>query len=215
MMRMMIGVVLGVLTLSGTVGAQAAGQKPAAPAAPTQKPTAPAAPAPQAPAPATTKPQAPPPAPVPFPADAKVGFVDMQYVISESKLGKVGMEKIQALSTKQTSERTARSTEIQKLQQELQAGSTVLTQAVINEKTSELEKKTREAQFLAQSHQADLENLNKQLLSDFEAKVLPIVEQVRAERGLWLIFTADTPIAAGHPGLNLSLEVIKKLDAAP
>ena len=111
-------------------------------------------------------------------------------------------------------ERTQRSTEIQKLQQELQAGSSVLTQAVIAEKTADLEKKTREAQFLAQSQQADLENLNKQLLSDFEAKVLPIVEQVRAERNLWLIFTADTPIAAGHPGLNLSLEVIKKLDAA-
>ena len=208
MMRMMIGLVLGALVLSGTAGAQA----PA-----TAKPTAPAAPAPQAPA--TAKPTVPTPTPpptaVPFPADAKVGFVDMQYVISESKLGKAGMEKIQALSTKQNSERTQRTTEIQKLQQELQAGATVLTPAVINEKNADLEKKTREAQFMAQSQQADLESLNKQLLSDFEAKVLPIVEQVRAERGLWLIFTADTPIAAGHPGLNLSLEVIKRLDAAP
>lgn len=206
MMRMMIGLVLGALVLSGTAGAQA----------PTQKPTAPAAPAPQAP---TAKPTVatptPPPAPVPFPADAKVGFVDMQYVISESKLGKVGMEKIQALSAKQNTERTQRSTEIQKLQQDLQAGATVLTPAVINEKNADLERKTREAQFLAQSQQAELESLNKQLLSDFETKVLPLVEQIRAERGLWLIFTADTPIAAGHPGLNLSLEVIKRLDSAP
>ena len=205
MMRMMIGLVLGALMFSGTAGAQA----------PTQKPTVPAAPAPQAPATAKPTPPPAPPAPVPFPADAKVGFVDMQYVISESKLGKMGMEKIQALSAKQNSERTQRTTEIQKLQQELQAGSSVLTPAVINEKTVELEKKTREAQFVAQSQQADLESLNKQLLSDFETKVLPIVEQVRAERGLWLIFTADTPIAAGHPGLNLSLDVIKRLDAAP
>ena len=206
MMRMMIGLVLGALVLSGTAGAQA----------PTQKPTAPAAPAPQAP---TAKPTVatptPPPAPVPFPADAKVGFVDMQYVISESKLGKVGMEKIQALSAKQNTERTQRSTEIQKLQQDLQAGATVLTPAVINEKNADLERKTREAQFLAQSQQAELESLNKQLLSDFETKVLPLVEQIRAERNLWLIFTADTPIAAGHPGLNLSLEVIKRLDSAP
>jgi Skp family chaperone for outer membrane proteins len=215
MMRIMIGLIFGVLALSGTAAGQAQTQKPAAPAAPTQKPTAPVVPVPAPQAPATTKPATPPPAPVPFPADAKVGFVDMQYVISESKLGKAGMEKIQALSTRQNAERTQRSTEIQKLQQELQAGSSVLTQAVINEKTADLDKKTREAQFLAQSQQADLENLNKQLLADFEAKVLPIVEQVRAERGLWLIFTADTPIAAGHPGLNLSLEVIKKLDATP
>jgi outer membrane protein len=205
MMRMMIGLVLGALVLSGTAGAQA----------PTQKPTAPAAPAPQAPATAKPTVPTPPPAPVPFPADAKVGFVDMQYVISESKLGKAGMEKIQALSAKQNTERTQRTTEIQKLQQDLQAGASVLTPAVINEKNTDLERKTREAQFLAQSQQAELESLNKQLLSDFETKVLPLVEQIRAERNLWLIFTADTPIAAGHPGLNLSLEVIKRLDSAP
>ena len=174
MMRMMIGLVLGALVLSGTAGAQAPTQKPTAPAGdqrrsagrprnpPSQRPT-------------------PPPAPVPFPADAKVGFVDMQYVISESKLGKAGMEKIQALSAKQNTERTQRTTEIQKLQQDLQAGATVLTPAVINEKNADLERKTREAQFLAQSQQAELESLNKQLLSDFETKVLPLVEQIRAE----------------------------------
>jgi Skp family chaperone for outer membrane proteins len=139
----------------------------------------------------------------------------MQYIISESKLGKAGLEKIQALSTKQNVERTARQNEIQKLQQELQAGASVLTQQVINEKTADLEKRTREAQFLVQQQQADLENLNKQLLEDFQQKVLPVIEQIRGERALWLIFTAETPIAAGHPGLNLSLEVIKRLDAAP
>ena len=208
-MRILTGTILGALLFTGTASAQSA------PAQPKPAPTAPAAPAPQMPAPAAPTAASKPPAPVPFPADAKVGYVDMQYVISESKLGKAGLEKIQALSAKQNTERTARTGEIQKLQQELQAGSSVLTQQVINEKTTELEKKTREAQFLAQQHQADLESLNKQLLTDFEQKVLPVVEQIRADRGLWLIFTADTPIAAGHPGLNLSLEVIKRLDATP
>lgn len=193
MMRMIMAVIFGALVVTGTAGAQA--PAPPAPAAPPQA--------------------AAPPAPVPFPADAKVGFVDMQFVISESKLGKAGMEKIQALSARQNSERTSRTAEIQKLQQELQAGASVLTPQVINEKTADLDKRTREAQFLAQQHQVDLENLNKQLLSEFEVRVIPIVEAVRAERGLWLIFTADAGIAAGHPGLNLSAEIIKRLDAMP
>jgi outer membrane protein len=205
MTRMMIGTIVSALLLGGTVAAQAPTQKPAAPA--------PAAPAPAAPAPAAPAQAAP--APVPFPPDAKVGFVDMQFVIAESKLGKAGMEKIQALSAKQNTERTSRTTEIQKLQQELQAGASVLTPQVINEKTAELDKRTREAQFLAQQHQVDLENLNKQLLSEFEQKVIPIVEDIRAERALWLIFTPEAGIAAGHPGLNLSAEVVKRLDAAP
>jgi outer membrane protein len=201
-MRMMTGTIASALLLGATLGAQAP---------PTQKPPAPATP----PAAAPAAPQAAAaPAPVPFPADAKIGFVDMQYVIAESKLGKAGMEKIQALSAKQNTERTSTNAEIQKLQQELQAGASVLTPQVINDKSTELDKRTRQAQFLAQQHQADLENLNKQLLAEFEQKVVPIVEQVRNERGLWLIFTAEAGIVAGHPGLNLSAEVIKRLDAA-
>jgi outer membrane protein len=210
-MRMMIGTLLGALLLSGTASAQAPAQPKPAPAPPA-KPSAPATPpAAQTPAPAPT---AKPPAAVPFPADAKVGFINMQFIISESKLGKTGFEQIQSLSSKQTAERTARQNEIQKLQQELQAGSSVLTPQALSEKQADLDRRTREAQFQAQQHQVDLENLNKRLIEDFQQKVLPIVEKLREERGLWLIFTEETPIAAGHPGLNLSDEVIKRLDAA-
>ena len=47
---------------------------------------------------------------------------------------------------------------------------------------------------------------------------MPIVEEIRAEKGLWVIFAvqgADGGLAvlAANPGLDLSPEVIKRLDA--
>jgi Skp family chaperone for outer membrane proteins len=191
MKDMMIGTFLSALLLAGAVPAQA--QSDPAPAA------SPAA-------------QAAPPA---FPADAKVGFIDMQYVVSQSKLGLAGQEKIQALADKQNLDRVSRNNELQKLQQEIQAGVTVLSPQVLSEKRAELDKLTRQAQFEEEQRQADLTNLNTQLLTDFEEKVMPIIEAIRAERGLWVILTPSTDgsgVAAINPAINLSQEVVRRLD---
>jgi hypothetical protein len=63
--------------------------------------------------------------------------------------------------------------------------------------------------------QVDIQNLNDQLLDEFTQKVLPIVEQIRQERSLWVVFALGdgTGVAAVHAGLDLSPEVIKRLDA--
>ena len=43
---------------------------------------------------------------------------------------------------------------------------------------------------------------------------MPIIEEVAKEKGLYLVFTiADSGFAYVYPGLNISDEVIKRLDA--
>jgi outer membrane protein len=206
MKRMVFAQFLGALFVTAAVaGAQARPQTPAA--------GAPAAPQTPAPAPAAQ----PAPAPLPFPADAKIAFVNMQFVLSESKLGKDGFAKVTALSTKQQAEKTAKAAEIQKLQAEIQNGSAVLTPAVLQQKNAELERQVRQAQTDEQNRQSDLDNLQRQLLDDFQDKVLPLVEALRAERGLWMVFTpggdGSGGIVAANPALDLSSELVKRLDA--
>ena len=75
-----------------------------------------------------------------------------------------------------------------------------------------------QALFLAQrfhDRQHLLLETREQLLQNFQAKVLPIVEDLRKEKGLWIIFALgdNSNIAAAHAGLDLSWEVIKRLDA--
>jgi outer membrane protein len=219
MKRLIIGTILTALFGGAMHGALLAAQ--GAPARGGAPPPAPAPAAPQTAKPTVPTPQAstakPPAAPLPFPTDAKIGFVNLQRVVSESQLGKVGQEKVQALLTKQNAEKTAKNAEIQKLQQEIQAGASVLTATVLQQKNADLDRLTRQAQFEEQQRQVDFNALQGQLLDDFGEKVMPIIEQIRAEKNLWMILTPTgdgSGVAAVNPALDLSGEVIKRLDAA-
>ncbi|MEO7190659.1 MAG: OmpH family outer membrane protein [Vicinamibacterales bacterium] len=215
---MMIVSVLTVLIGASSAAAQTppATRPPATQTPPRPAPQAPA-PAPTAPTtrtPATTTPT-PPAAPVPFPADAKIGFVNMQLIVAQSQLGKSGQDRMKELNDKKSTELTGLNKQIQTLQQEVQTGANVLSAAVLGQKNTELDKLTREVQFRQEQAQVDIQNLNDQLLDEFSQKVLPIVEQIRAEKNLWVVFALGdgTGVAAVHAGLDLSSEVVKRLDA--
>jgi outer membrane protein len=193
---MTIAVALGVLLVAGT--ATAAPQAPA-----------PAAQTPAPPAPATAK-------PVPFPADAKLGFVDVQAILDESALGKAGQVRMKALQDSKAAELTAKNRDLQTKQQEIQSGQSVWTAAVLSQRTAELNKLQSEMQFLQSQAQTDLEALQEQLLREFQDKVLPIIETLRSERGLWMVLAtggANSAVIAANPGLDLSAEIVKRLDA--
>ncbi|HKW00065.1 MAG TPA: OmpH family outer membrane protein [Vicinamibacterales bacterium] len=171
--------------------------------APTQTPKPPALPVGQA-----------QPTPAPFPPDAKIGFIDMQVIVSGSKLGKVASERMKALTDQRDADLSSKSKQMQALQQEIQTQGSVLSAAALAQKNSDLDKLQRAGQFAQQDWAAQVDTLDKQLLEDFQAKVLPVLENVRAEMGLLAIFTSNQSGAlAIHPGLNLSGEVIKRLDA--
>ena len=214
------------LTFVSILGAVLVAASPAAaqatpPATQTPRPGSPAAPAPQTPrptAPSTTpapQPPGPPAAPVPFPADAKIAFVNMQAIVNESKLGKSGQEQMKKLADSKSGEQTGLNKQIQTLQTELQTQGSVLAAAVVQSKTAELDRLQRQAQFNQQQAQVDVDNLQQRLFDDFTEKVLPIIEEIRAEKGLWVVFAAGegTGVAALHKGLDLSAEVVKRLDA--
>ncbi len=197
MTRVMIATTVGALLLAGTAAAQT--------------PQTPSKPATQTPEPSVQQ-----VASAPFPADARIGFVNMQAVVSTSKLGKAGQEKMKELSDKRSADIAAKNKEVQTLQQQVQSGQSVLSATVLAQKNADLDKATREVQFMQQQAQADIQALNDQLLDEFSSKVLPIVEQIRGERNLWVVFSLGdgSGVAAVHPGLDLSAEVIKRLDAA-
>jgi Skp family chaperone for outer membrane proteins len=207
MKRMMIALALGSYLLTGSLAHAAQGA-----ASQTPRPATPAAPPASQPAPAAPQPAAP----VPFPADAKVAYVNMQYVVSESKLGKSGTEKLKALADSKNADLVAKNRAVQSLQQDIANNQSVWSSSVLAQKNADLTRMQNELQFLQQQRDTDMQTLNEQLLAEFGEKVLPIVEQVRAERGLWMIFSAGdgSNIAAAHAGLDLSQEVVNRLDAS-
>ena len=199
--------------VAGSAMAQTTPPPTTPPPATTQKPTPTPTPAPTTQKPATTP--APKAEPVPFPADAKVAFLDLQAVVQQSKLGKQGRDAMQALNDKLGAELAAKNKEIQALQDKMKTQQGVVSEAVFNGMAKQLDSLTREAQFKQQDAQAQVDSLNQELLKSFQEKVLPIVEEVRKERGLWIIFALgdNSNIAAAHAGLDLSQEIVQRLDA--
>lgn len=206
MTRMLIALLFGALVTS-TAAAQAP-QTPA-PSAPAPAPSAPTA-KPPAPAPA----QATPPAPQPFPADAKIGFVDPQMVLELSVAGKAGLARLNQLAEKKQAEIAARNKAAVALDQEIRANQSVWSASVATQKQAELTKLQNELQYLQTQAQSEHDALQQQVLSEFQDKVIPVIEQLRQEKGLWAILTPGAQAAAVDARLDLSAEVIKRLDAA-
>jgi outer membrane protein len=199
-----------VLALSG--GAAMA-QTPPAPAPGTQKPTVPAPAAPAAPAaPTPATPAAPP---KPFPEGAKIAYVSVQAIASNSTEGKAATAKLGEYQKKKAAELGEKNKALQAAQTKLQQGGSVLNDQARSQLEKEIEKMNREIQFFQQDAQTEGQELQNQLQSEFQEKLNPILEQVANEKGLHMIIdVANSGAVWANTGLDLTAEVIRRFDAA-
>ena len=164
--------------------------------------------------PAATTP-AKPAEPMPFPEGAKIAYVDVQFIASGSEHGKAASARIQDLQKKKQDELQNKAKALEGNRTKLQQGGSVMSQQALSQLQKEIEKQERDLQFAQQDAESELTELRNSLLEDFQVKLNPILEEVRKEKGLHMIFSvADGGIAAADRGLDLSAEVIKRLDAA-
>jgi Skp family chaperone for outer membrane proteins len=162
-------------------------------------------------APATATPPAPRP-PVPFPQDAKYAFVDVQGVAGQSAAGKAAATRLKTLTDEKQKAIADKAKQLQALQAKQQAAG-ILSDAARAQLDKDVDKLQREIQFDQQNAQADLQSLNSDLMNDFQQKLAPIIEEIAKEKGLYMVFTPDSGFAYVNPGLDITLEVVKRLDA--
>ena len=210
LLKMMLVIPAMSVLLAATPGyAQAPATPPAAGQAPATKPPAtPPATAAQPPAPA-------PKPPAPFPEGAKFAFIDIQAVASNSAEGKAATAKLDELRKKKNTELTTKSTSLKAMQDKLNAGGSVMNDQARGQLEKDIEKATRDLQFAQQDAQTEVTDLTNQLQGDFQEKLNPVIEQLRVDKGLLMIFSIrDSGVVSAEPGLDLSVEVIKRFDAA-
>ena len=194
-----IATALALVLSAAPVFAQAAppGQTPARPA-PAQQPAQPV-PAPQPPA--------------PFPQGAKLAFVNLQAIAQLSADGKAANAKVQALAQKKQTEGQTKAKALQDNQQKLQTSGTVMSEAARTQLEKEIDRQTKEGQRFEQDAQQELNDLQQELQTEFQKKLMPVLEQLSKEKGLQILFSAaDSGVIWAEPGLDLTLEAVKKLD---
>ena len=194
---------------------QPAGQAPARPAQPAQTTPRPAAPAP-APAPGAAAPAPPVLQQAPFPAGAKAGFANLQAIAQMTAEGKAAAAKVNALAQKKQTEGADKAKALQANQAKLQTSGNVMSETARTQLEKEIERQTVEGQRFEQDAQAELNELQQELQQDFQAKLLPILVDLSKEKGLQVLFSAgDAGVIWIEPGIDLTLEAVKRMDAAP
>jgi outer membrane protein len=198
------------LLVASAAAAQTAAPKGAAPAPAQPAPAQPAQPTPTQPAT-----PAPRPAPRPFPADAKVAYIDLNTVATTSREGQAAGVKIKDLQAKRTADLEGKQKQLQAAQQKLEQGGAVLSESARAQQTKEVERLQTELQRSSQDAQKEIQEFTQELQVQFQQKLLPIIEQVAKAKNLHLILSiADAGVVWVDSGLNVTADVVTALDAA-
>jgi len=133
---------------------------------------------------------APPAAPpqAPLPAGARIAYVNVQAIAANSAEGKAANAKIESLVNKKRSELEANKA---------------------NQKTPQ------DAQRLQQEAQQEVQKLQAELQGEFQQKLVPILQKMAQEKHLSMLLSAqEAGLIWAEPGLDLTTEAIRRLDAA-
>jgi outer membrane protein len=150
-----------------------------------------------------------------FPAGAKVGFINIQRIASESTEGKASTARVKALNDKKVAELSDKQKALQAAQQKLQQGGAVLSDAARGQLEKEVERLQVDIQRFTQDAQAEVQELQQELQGEFQKKLVPVINAVASEMSLQLVFSqVDSGIVWADPGLDLTGEVIRRFDAA-
>jgi outer membrane protein len=199
----LIAASLALVLSAAPVLAQAAGQAPPAQAPPAQTPP---------------KQAAPPPVmqpPAPFPAGAKIGIVNLQLIAQNSAEGKAASGRVQALIQKKQTEGADKTKQLQANQQKLQTSGGVMSDAARSALEKDIERQQREGERFQQDAQAEINELQQELQGEFQKKLFPLLQQLAQEKGLQVLLSQqDAGVIWWEPGIDLTAEAVKKLDAA-
>jgi Skp family chaperone for outer membrane proteins len=152
----------------------------------------------------------------PFPAGAKAGFVNLQAIAQLTAEGKAAAAKVNALAQKKQTEGAAKAKALQDNQTKLQTSGNVMSEAARGQLEKEIERQTVEGQRFEQDAQAELNELQQELQKEFQDKLMPILVDISKEKGLQVLFSAgDAGVIWIEPGIDLTMEAVKRMDATP
>ena len=197
MTRLMTALVVGSLL----VGAPALAQTPPPP----QTPPKPPSPASQVPPPAVA---------VPFPDGVKIAFLDFQRVANESAIGKTATTKLKMLGDAKGAELQKKNVDLQAMQKKQKDGQGILNEQALTQLQRDIDKLSMDIQYSQQTAQKEADDMTNELMNEFYKQVVPVAEAVAKEKGLWAVFSMqDSGPVFVMPGLDISAEVVKRLDA--
>ena len=97
----------------------------------------------------------------------------------------------------------------------LETGASVLSDSARATQQKEVDRLQTELQRASQDAQKAVEDLQNELQVEFQRKLLPVLNEVSAAKGLHMVFSSvDSGVVWADPGLDITTDIVRKLDAA-
>lgn len=149
-----------------------------------------------------------------FPAEARIGFVDLNRIASLSNQGKSLAARVEEVRAKKEAEVAARGKEVAGLESKLSETSPVLSDAARDQLRRQFERAQVDFQRFTQDAQAEVQQVQRELEQAFMQKAFPVIGAVAKEKSLWAVFSVgQSGLVWRDPTLDLSEEVARRIDA--
>jgi len=146
----------------------------------------------------------------------RIGALRLSYVAQNSKTTKAALAQVEEFGRKKTIEVEGKAAELQKQQVELQQRSAAMSPRAVADLQRAFDKSRVEFDRLQQDAQAEIDAMQTKFESEFRIKLQPIVDAISKEKGLHFVFGIEQApmVAWWNPAVDISEEVVKRLDAA-
>lgn len=141
----------------------------------------------------------------------RLGFVDLQAVISQSKEGQTAMEKVKAEAAEKQKEISAKEAEIKQMDTDLQKQASVLSEAAKKDREEEIRRKLRDLKRVTEDVNRDLAKREGEMVNDLLRDLTALIRDYGKEKGYTLIVEkGQSGVIYGNDTADLTKEIIER-----
>lgn len=148
-------------------------------------------------------------------AEFKMGYVDVQEVIKNSKAGKKAFEELKKDQEKKNKELEKKKGDIDKMREDVEKKRAVLSQEALEKKAQEVQEEMMKFNQNAQKAQTELAKKENELVAPIVEKIKKNIEKVAKEKGLSMVIQSSqvTPIVVyAASEVNITSDVLSAFD---
>ncbi len=145
------------------------------------------------------------------PAFAKVGYINLQRLVNESKMGKNAREDIAKLREKKEKEVTRRQEEITKLRDRINEDDD-MSSGRRQQRVEDLQKLYKEYQRLVQDAKEDIVREDRQLVQIILEKADGVLKKVAKDKEFTIILKDPNAVGYLDASVDITEDVLKELD---
>lgn len=148
-----------------------------------------------------------------YAAEVKIGFVDLQRVLSESKRGQEAKAKIEARGSELDKQFQQMQKEVQSLKEEIEKKGKLLSANVLKEKQKEYEQKLKQLETFVQNSRQELQEMEREAVAQILKDAEKVISDIGKKEGYTLILEKQRSFILFAPDeIDLTDRVIKALD---